>query len=274
MSGSVECRLCGASARRVGGQRLLGRHEVAYFQCPACELLQTETPYWLGEAYSKAMTALDTGAVSRNQTCAWLTAVVAGLAGISSREPYLDFGGGHGVFTRMMRDLGFDFRWFDRYAENLYAAGFEGDLAAPHALVTSFEVFEHLGDVGDDLARLFAPRPAHVLVGTELHHGFDPDWWYLMAESGQHVAFFTERTMAWLGHRFGYDVIAGPQYTLFRRRDLALGAVRRTLLGHVVRQPAVTVALVGFVPEIVRRRLARSLVLSDHAALRARAGST
>lgn len=273
MSGETECRLCGAVARSVGTLQILGTREVTFFVCPACELLATELPTWLAEAYAKAMTALDTGAVARNQTSARLTELVARLAGISAAAPALDFGGGHGVFVRMMRDRGFDMRWYDAFAENLYAAGFAGSPDEHYAIVTAFEVWEHLADVRGELARLFAPRPDHVLIGTLLHHGWDPGWWYLMAESGQHVAFFSQATLAWIAAQHGYDVIAGPEYALFRRADLPLGGVRRRLLREALRHPQLALDAVGLVPEVVRRKLApgTSRIAADHEALRAKA---
>jgi len=236
--------------------------------------LQTEKPYWLAEAYTKAMTALDTGAVARNQMCTRLTALIAHLAEIPTTATCLDFGGGHGVFARMMRDAGYDFRWFDKYADNLYASGFEADVGAHHALVTSFEVLEHLDAVGTELEAIFGPRPDHVLVGTVLHRGFDPSWWYLMPDSGQHVAFYTRRTLQWLADRFDYDVLVGPEYSLFRRRDLALSMLRRNVLANVLRRPQVALDVIGLVPEIVRRRLGgSSRADADHLALRTRSGS-
>jgi hypothetical protein len=173
----------------------------------------------------------------------------------------------------MMRDLGYDFRWFDKYADNLYASGFEADIAAHHALVTGFEVFEHLEAVASELGAIFRPRPDHVLVGTVLHHGFEPSWWYLMPDSGQHVAFYARRTLAWIAERFDYDVLVGPEYSLFRRRELAFGPIRRRVIARVLRHPQAALDVVGLVPEIVRRRLGRrSRVDADHVALRARIG--
>jgi Methyltransferase domain len=256
MSDESECRLCGAAARAVGKLRILGTRDVTYYACPACELLETERPNWLGDAYAKAMTALDTGAVARNQTSARLTELIARLADISATAPALDFGGGHGVFVRMMRDRGFDMRWYDTFADNLYADGFAGSPDDRHGLVTAFEVLEHLVDVGTELARLFAPRPDHVLVGTLLHHGWDPAWWYLMEESGQHVAFFSPATLSWIATHHGYQVLAGSEYALFRRDDLPLGPVRRRVIQEVLRRPQLALDAVGLVPEVVRRKLA------------------
>ena len=44
---SARCRLCAAEARWVGMQRILTKYDADYFQCPNCDLLQTEAPYWL-----------------------------------------------------------------------------------------------------------------------------------------------------------------------------------------------------------------------------------
>ena len=139
---------------------------------------------------------------------AHLTLSVAWLLGIDPGQPCLDFGGGHGVLVRMMRDLGLDFRWSDKFGKNLFAAGFEGDAANRYALVTAFEVFEHFEDVGPELRRLFSPGHGAVLVSTLLHDRPARDWWYWCPETGQHLAFYSRRTMAHIANEFGYEAIA------------------------------------------------------------------
>ncbi len=267
------CSLCGAEAARVATQRLLGKYDVGYFACPRCELLQTEPPYWLDEAYSLAISHLDTGAVERNQIAARITELFARIVDLDPSATCLDFGGGHGVFVRMMRDVGLDFRWYDKYARNLYAGGFESSPAEPHALVTAFEVLEHFVDVRGDLETLFAPQPDFVLVGTVLHRGHQPGWWYYLLESGQHVAFYSERTLAWIAERFGYTVYAGPEYSVFARERL--GRVRDALVRQLVKRPTTMTELVALVPAPLRRRISRyrSRVQPDHDAMRERAKS-
>jgi hypothetical protein len=265
-----DCSLCGSAAGWVARQRVLGKYDVDYFACPTCELLQTEAPHWLAEAYAEAISQLDTGAVRRNQDCSRITAIVAALADVGPDAKCLDFGGGHGVFVRMMRDLGLDFRWFDAYAENLYARGFEGAIEEPYALVTAFEVVEHLADVRGDLERLFGPRPERVLIGTLLHDGHQPGWWYYLLESGQHVCFYARRTLAWIADHFGYDLIAGSEYALFVRRDVPLRGIRRRLAEQSVRRPHAAINLLALLPAPLLRRLSpyRSRVERDHEAMK------
>ena len=63
---NATCTLCGCGAALVGRQQVLTRHDVAYFQCAGCDLLFTERPHWLEEAYAQAISRFDTGAVERN----------------------------------------------------------------------------------------------------------------------------------------------------------------------------------------------------------------
>jgi hypothetical protein len=228
------CRLCGNEARFLFCQRVLYKHDVRYFRCPACDLIQSEQPWWLAEAYSSAISSFDTGAIARNMRCADLTRVMAGLCGISPTSSCLDVGGGHGVFVRMMRDRGLDFRLCDKYAENLYARGFESDPTRRYDLVTCFEVLEHFADVAGELEQLFAPKHDVILASTILHRGHREGWWYYGPDAGQHIAFYSRQTMRFIAERFGYRSIAGPAFTLFLRKDVAVSAARRPLLRRAI----------------------------------------
>lgn len=270
MSNPIACRLCGSRAEPYGSQRVLGKYDVGYYRCSRCDLLETEPPFWLEEAYSQALTALDTGALARNQVCARLTLMVALAAGITSRA-CLDFGGGYGVLVRMLRDFGLDFRWYDRFGENLFARGFGGSVEEQYGLVTAFEVLEHFADVAQELERLF--RPAHdlVFVGTVLHDNPPADWWYYTPESGQHIAFFSKATMRFVADRYAYNAEIGATYTLFVRRDLRLARWRRALLRRLVRAPYWTYGLSSLIPDPILLKVGplRSRTQQDHDALRA-----
>jgi len=104
---------------------ILNKYDVAYYICPNCGFIQTENPYWLEESYSKAIATADTGIMSRNlQNAPDLLFFMRFINGAN----FLDFGGGHGILTRIMRDYGYNFYHYDKYAENLFANGFEGGL--------------------------------------------------------------------------------------------------------------------------------------------------
>jgi hypothetical protein len=228
------CRLCGSATRPLFSQRVLSKYDAAYFRCNICDLIQSETPYWLDEAYQSAMTVTDTGAIARNALCSQLTSVIARLIEINPNSKCADFGGGHGVFVRMMRDKGLDFGLCDKYAQNLFARGFDTDVSHRFDLLTTFEVFEHFASAGSDLQAIFSPQHDFVLAGTVLHRGHREGWWYYAPEGGQHVAFYSVATMRHIGARFGYHAMPGPAYTLFIRRDRSLAAWRRRAIGRIL----------------------------------------
>lgn len=266
LSSRIDCRLCGASAGRLFVAQVLSRHAVGYYHCPSCDLIQTQRPFWLDEAYGSALSPFDTGAVSRDRVATELTLAVAGLLKVGRDAPCLDYGGGHGVLTRGLRDAGYDFRWHDKYATNLYARGFEGDPNRRQALLTCFEVWEHLPDAGADLERIFRPQHDAVLVSTVLHKGHRDNWWYYCPEAGQHVAFFSARTMQLIARRFGYSAIIGVRYTLFHKPG-ALSGLRRGLASLLIRRAgADRNSRAVLISSALRRRLP-SRLWEDHVQL-------
>jgi hypothetical protein len=199
---AIACRVCGAPSRWLRDGPLLGRR-VGYFDCAACGYFQTEVPTWLDEAYSSAINDVDTGLMARNLHN--LRRVVMTLAAFRRLHGrVVDHAGGYGILVRLLRDVGVDAYWQDKYCANLVARGFEAD-AGPCELLTAFEVFEHFELPLKEL-RAMLERAPRVLLSTELIAGEAPppaDWWYLGAAHGQHIGFFRPRTLAWMAQRLG-----------------------------------------------------------------------
>jgi ribosomal protein S27AE len=218
---SIPCRLCGRPASWRFDGTVLGRHATGYYTCGDCGLTQTRDPDWLGEAYAEAISGLDTGLLARNLSLRPVVGTFLHLSGVGDR-PCLDWGGGLGVFTRLMRDAGFAFRWTDPYAPNLLAHGYEwSDEVGPPFAITAFEVLEHLPRPLETFRTIAALGAELILTTTELVPGESPDpgWWYLSSGTGQHVAFYRSRTIERLGRECGYPhVIAGAYRQVFARR--------------------------------------------------------
>jgi hypothetical protein len=193
---NITCRICTADSPGIFKSRVLAKYDVAYFECPRCRFVQTEQPYWLTEAYARSINMEDTGIVWRNQMCSDRFApVLISLFGPNAK--YVDFAGGYGLFTRMMRDRGFDYYWHDAYTENLVARGFEFASSTPVDAVTTFESFEHFVDPLAELKKLLALGDA-IFLSTELAPTPTPkadQWWYYGHSHGQHIAFYRTETL-------------------------------------------------------------------------------
>lgn len=201
---NITCRLCAEQAHLLFKTLVLRKYDVGYYECGRCRLIQTEDPYWLEEAYARPINAEDTGLLVRNTTFADRVSVLLfSLLGPQGR--YLDYAGGYGVFTRMMRDKGFDYCWTDRYTQNLLAKGFEHKPDERIDALTAFEVLEHFVNPVDELRKMSAISDV-LIVSTELAPERTPaagEWWYYGHEHGQHIAFFRQSSLQELAKRLG-----------------------------------------------------------------------
>ena len=231
---SDACRLCGGHLVPKFSLMVLRKHNVQYFECDRCGSLQTESPYWLDDAYSTNLSNLDTGAVQRNLQNLSAAYLVSKIFGVSNA---LDFGGGDGLLCRLLRDYNVNCYVKDRYAAPTYGQGFsEPDFATPN-LVLAFEVFEHFATPARDLDELFRLRPTVLLASTEIYGHQSADWWYLASESGQHIFFYSEKALQMVAAQFGYSYLLCGGFVLFvRKPDLSglKALLAKFLLNRVV----------------------------------------
>lgn len=141
----MKCKICQSSTCIFGETQILNKYPARYFRCQNCGFIQTEDSYWLEDAYSETITKSDIGLIGRNLQMAAHTKKLL-LTCFEPKEKFIDYGGGYGMFVRMMRDQGFDFYRYDPLCKNMFAEGFDANPNANYTLLTAFEVFEHLSE--------------------------------------------------------------------------------------------------------------------------------
>ncbi|HIK33398.1 MAG TPA: glycosyltransferase [Oscillatoriales cyanobacterium M59_W2019_021] len=208
------CKVCGSLSRPFDRATLLQKYEVNYFQCSQCGFVQTEEPYWLEEAYSSAIASSDVGLVARNLMFSQITSRLI-FSCFHRQGKFLDYGGGYGLFVRLMRDLGLDFYWHDRYASNLFSQGFEVEDSDDRRfeLVTAFELFEHFANPQQEVERLLK-FSKNILFSTELLPNTNPkphEWWYYATHEGQHISLYTPKALSILARKFNLNLYSNGQ---------------------------------------------------------------
>jgi len=199
----MKCKICESQSDAAFTTAILKKYEVSYYECTQCGFVQTEQPYWLEEAYANPINVSDTGIVLRNQRLSQITTSLIFLF-FNRKEKFVDYAGGYGLFTRMMRDIGFDFYWSDPYTQNLVARTFEMEAGKKYHLATSFESFEHFERPVLEVAKILEITD-NIILSTELLPNPIPkvsDWWYYGTEHGQHISLYTKKAFIELARQF------------------------------------------------------------------------
>ncbi len=220
-STAPRCKVCSASSSEFGETVILNKYPAKYYRCEICGFIQTEDPFWLNEAYSSAIASQDVGIMFRNLTNCEVTSAVLNLL-LPSVKSAVDYGGGHGVLVRLMRDRGFNYFWRDLHASNDFARGFEAEDGKRFDFLSSFEVLEHLVDPIPEISKLMELSD-NIFVSTSLVPEPVPslnDWWYYMPSSGQHVSFYTTKSLELIAKRFNRHVLSVGSFHLFTTRPV------------------------------------------------------
>lgn len=204
---SLRCNVCTSEVSALAKGLVLGKYHVQYYSCNHCGFIQTESPYWLEEAYLSPLARSDIGLIGRNLKLVSLCSALIPLFFNEPKFSFLDYGGGNGMFVRMMRDRGFDFYWHDKYAENQYAKGFEVTQKMKFNLVTAFEVFEHLPRPLETIEEMFQYSD-NLIFSTRLipRRNVTPvDWWYFSLDTGQHISLYSKESLHLIANKFNVN---------------------------------------------------------------------
>lgn len=232
----MNCKICGSPSEKIFEKDILKTYHSAYYKCGSCFFVQTDEPVWIEEAYKSAITQLDIGLLNRNMRM--INAIPKIIdACFPESKIMLDYAGGYGTFTRLMRDHGYNFYRQDPYCENLFANHFDiTDLTInTFDLLTAFEVFEHFVDPLPEIEKLFKYSDS-IIVSTELTPDTTQElenWWYLSTETGQHVAFYAAETMKYLAEKYHKQYYAkGRSLHVFTPKKLSSDQVDYAFHDH------------------------------------------
>ena len=219
----MKCKICNAEAKLEFVHKVIQKYDVEYYYCPNCAFLFTEEPYWLEESYKIPINLADTGIMSRNLYFSKAISSIIYLF-FEKNDKFLDYAGGYGIFTRLMRDIGFDFYWDDKYTENILARGFEYDPEKQKGfeLLTTFEVFEHLVNPVEEIRRMLE-LSTNIIFSTELLPSKVPSpesWWYYGFTHGQHISFYSGRTLKYIAEKYSLNFYSFGEIHLFTKKKI------------------------------------------------------
>lgn len=131
---------------------------------------------------------------------------------------FLDYGGGIGLLTALMRNIGFNFFSYDKYQVNLLSSFFNFDKNKEYEFSTAFECLEHFTNPVQDFDMIFK-HSNNLICSTEIMNIPPPnlqDWWYYLPAGGQHISFYSLKTLEFLAKKYSKILITdNKKYHLF-----------------------------------------------------------
>lgn len=221
MSPDMPCPVCAGATRlfdvvdfRIGYPESshpydLSGQPVYYAQCTGCAyLFAPEFQRWTRQDFAERIYNADYAKLdpdfadirprgSADMLCQLFAGREAGIR-------HVDYGGGEGRLGHLLNGRGWNSSSWDPFM-----MGERLDENRKFDLITAFEVFEHVVDVGRLAADLVAllDEPGLILFSTlpsdgHLTFGRRIDWWYVSPISG-HIGIHSRRSLEVLGQRMG-----------------------------------------------------------------------
>jgi hypothetical protein len=253
MADGITCKICNSKTASILDIQILKQYEGRIRSCPNCGFQFVENPTWLADSFKSSLNQFDVGSADRSL-------IVAGFVrSIFSRKKasavkVLDFGGGDGLATRTLRDAGLDCRWQDPYCQPVFAVGPNHSEIIHFDLVFMSEVALHLTEPLETIKALMSRSDRLLMTAVVPPEFITTDWWYLMPQTGQHVAFYPVQTLKWIAselslylltdgkffHQFSKvrpsllerSMFKAPQIAMLRWKALEIGDLIRRGLGR------------------------------------------
>jgi|SaaInlV_100m_DNA_6_1039743.scaffolds.fasta_scaffold23004_1 hypothetical protein len=217
---NILCKICQAPATHEFDLPILsGKYIGKYYRCEYCECLFIANTCWLEDAYKlSSLTSIDVSVAQRTLHNYAALRTLHFLLGIKT---ILDWGCSSGFTVRLLRDSGIEAYGIDKYAKEKYP----GVLSPKNVkinLISAFEVLEHLESPVDELGEILTRSPDYFFFSTQRYSTEQKkDWSYLDPEHGQHIFFYSDKTLNILGEKFGYKVFNIGSFGLLYKPNIS-----------------------------------------------------
>lgn len=191
----TNCRLCNSkNLLYVFDKTILKKYEVKYYQCQNCFYLQTDTPYWLTEAYKINLVSNDSGKIIRTRVLSKLI-----NENFNKKLKYLDFGCGTQELLQELKKYNFEF--LDGYDKYLHSSFIP--LQKNYDYIFCFEVLEHLLNPLEEILTILSySKNNNLLFSTTLYDIPNPNNKYLASEFGQHIGIYHLKTLNYISDKY------------------------------------------------------------------------
>ncbi len=215
-----KCPICDGEMGIFDNAKILHKYDVRYYQCAVCGYICTEPPFWMDEAYTNAIANIDIDLIDRNiRYSKKISALIRIFFG--QKNFFLDYGSGYGMFVRLLRDMGYDFEWYDKYCTNLFAQYHEKS-RKKYDVVTALEFFEHVISPKQEIEEILSMADAVIFTTSIIPRNVKriAEWNYFLPDYGQHVSFYTHKALKILATEHGKHYVGTQRLHIISERKI------------------------------------------------------
>lgn len=98
-------------------------------------------------------------------------------------------------------------------------------------LLTAVEVFEHFENPLKEIENLFKISDNIFFTQTTIPDNIPQanDWWYFACETGQHISFYTNKTLDLIAEKFSKKHLYYNEIHLFTNKNISLSSFKKII---------------------------------------------
>jgi len=222
MSKRITCLICQSECEPKFTVQIQNKQHADLYSCKNCGFSFYPNQDWIKDSFSDELNSLDLGAVGRVLLASDFLSEFINSEKLTDAS-FLDYGGGYGLQTRIMRDRGFNFKNFDPHTQPLISKYFAGEPSGHYNLVSLIEVSLHFENPIAEFTKLMELGDYLVFTSVVPGKDFGPDWWYITDESGQHIAVYPVSSLKEIANQLGVLFSSdGKLFHVFHKKPLRI----------------------------------------------------
>jgi hypothetical protein len=222
MQHKITCLICQGECEAKFQVQIQYKQFADLYSCAKCGFSFYPNQDWIKDSFSDELNSLDLGAVGRVLLASDFLTEFINSEKLTDAK-FLDYGGGYGLQTRIMRDRGFNFKNFDPHTQPLFSRYFTGEPSGRYNLVSLIEVSLHFENPVAEFTKLMELGDYLVFTSVVPGKDFGPQWWYITGESGQHIAFYPVSSLKEIANQLGVLFSSdGKLFHVFHKKPLRM----------------------------------------------------
>jgi Methyltransferase domain len=180
---------------------------VEYHMCETCETIHAPTfDDWTPEEFSEYIYNKDYIKVDpeyvKERPLYFVNEIEKLFGDKKNQWKHLDFGGGNGLVSQILKSKGWNSRTYDPYGEENTIPN------EKFSLITAFEVFEHTPDPHKTMQTIISllDNNGNLFVSTALSDKHqNAMWWYMSPRNG-HITIYTRKSISFLAKKYELNI--------------------------------------------------------------------